>query len=87
MYFIRILSIVVGLVMIWRGIWYILDHIDVLLFGEYNYITGLVGLVLGVLLLYLPDRDLKEIEKLWRTLSNGDEAFALSSFRLFNVTI
>lgn len=63
-YFIKTLSIVVGLVMIWRGVWYVLDAIDVLLFGEYNYLTGLIGIAVGVLLLYIPDRDLKEIEKL-----------------------
>ena len=50
--------------MIWRGVWYVLDHIDVLLFGQYNHWTGLLGIALGVLLLYWPDRDLKEIEKL-----------------------
>jgi hypothetical protein len=63
-YFIRTLSIVIGLVMIWRGVWYVLDEIDVILFGAYNHWTGLLGVALGVLLLYLPDRDLKEIEKL-----------------------
>ena len=63
-YFIKTLSIVVGLVMIWRGIWYVLDEIDTILFGEYNYLTGLIGIVLGIILLYIPDRDLKEIEKL-----------------------
>jgi len=63
-YFIRTLSIVVGLVMIWRGVWYVLDEIDTLLFGEYNYLTGLIGIAVGILLLYIPDRDLKEIEKL-----------------------
>jgi len=63
-YFIRTLSIVVGLVMIWRGVWYVLDAVDTVLFGEYNHFTGLIGITIGVLLLYLPDRDLKEIEKL-----------------------
>lgn len=63
-YFIKTLAIVVGLVMIWRGVWYILDAIDVTLFGAYDHWTGLLGIILGVLLLYLPDRDLKEIEKL-----------------------
>lgn len=63
-YFIKTLSIVFGLVMIWRGVWYVLDEVDTILFGEYNYLTGLLGILLGVLLLYLPDRDLKEIEKL-----------------------
>lgn len=41
-----------------------LDYIDVILFGSYNHWTGLLGVFLGVLLLYIPDRDLKEIEKL-----------------------
>jgi len=63
-YFVQTLSIVVGLVMIWRGVWYVLDQIDILLFGSYNHWTGLLGIVVGVLLLYIPDRDLKEIEKL-----------------------
>ncbi len=63
-YFIRTLSIVVGLVMIWRGVWYVLDQIDITLFGQYNHWTGLLGITLGVFLLYWPDRDLKEIEKL-----------------------
>ncbi len=63
-YFIKTLAIVVGLVMIWRGVWYALDGFDVWLFGEYNALTGLLGVALGVLLLYIPDRDLKEIEKL-----------------------
>lgn len=63
-YFIKTLSIVIGLVMIWRGVWYVLDAVDVAFFGEYNQYTGLIGITLGVLLLYLPDRDLKEIEKL-----------------------
>ncbi len=63
-YFIRTLSIIIGLVMIWRGIWYVLDKIDVILFGTYSHWTGLLGIVIGVLLLYIPDYDLKEIEKL-----------------------
>ncbi len=63
-YFIKTLSIVVGLVFIWRGIWHVLDVIEGLLFGGELLWTGLVGIVIGVLLLYFPDRDLKEIEKL-----------------------
>ena len=63
-YFVRTLSIVVGLVMIWRGVWYVLDQIDIIFFGAYNHWTGLIGIFVGVLLLYIPDYDLKEIEKL-----------------------
>lgn len=63
-YFVRTLSIVVGLVMIWRGIWHVLDVIEEIYFGGEMFWTGLVGVIIGVLLLYIPDRDLKEIEKL-----------------------
>lgn len=57
-------SIVVGLVLIWRGIWYALDAVDKWLFGNSHFWTALLGIVLGLLILYLPDKDLKEIEKL-----------------------
>lgn len=63
-YLARNLSIVIGLVLIWRGIWYVLDAVDVLLFGGYHLWTALGGIVLGLLVLYWPDKDLKEIEKL-----------------------
>ena len=63
-YFAKNLSIVIGLVLIWRGIWYVLDAIDYALFGDTHLWTGLVGIVLGLAVLYIPDRDLKEIEKL-----------------------
>ena len=62
--FIRILSIVVGLVLIWRGIWYVLDSIDIGLFGGSHIFTALGGIVAGFIILYLPDHDLKELEKL-----------------------
>ena len=64
-YFVRTLSIVVGLVMIWRGVWHVLDKIETIIFGDYDLvIPAIIGIILGVILLYIPDRDLKEIEKL-----------------------
>ncbi|MCF7857577.1 MAG: hypothetical protein K9M10_03805 [Candidatus Pacebacteria bacterium] len=63
-YFVRTLSIVVGLVFVWRGIWHILDFIENEYFGGELFWTSIVGIVLGILLLYIPDHDLKEIEKL-----------------------
>lgn len=63
-YFKRNLTIVAGLVLIWRGIWYVLDAIDKKFFGDSSAATALGGIALGLLLLYLPDKDLKEIEKL-----------------------
>lgn len=63
-YFSESLSIVVGLVLIWRGIWYILDAIDRILFDNHHDLTALAGIAIGLLILYLPDRDLKELRKL-----------------------
>ncbi len=63
-YFARNFSIVVGLVLIWRGIWYVMDWLDHLFFGGNPLWVALGGIVLGLIILYLPDKDLKEIEKL-----------------------
>lgn len=63
-YFAHHLLIVVGLVLIWRGIWYVLDAIDVWVFAGEHLWTAVGGIILGLALLYLPDKDLKEIAKL-----------------------
>ena len=62
--FLRTFSIVIGLVLIWRGIWYILDWIDFTFLASQHVWTAGGGIVLGLLILYIPDGDLKEIEKL-----------------------
>jgi hypothetical protein len=56
--------IVIALVLIWRGIWYVLDGLDYWLYGGSHMLTSIGGIVLGLIILYLPDKDLKEIEKL-----------------------
>lgn len=61
---IHILSIIVGVVLVWRGVWYVLDEIDKLFFGGSHAWTALIGIIVGLVILYLPDHDLKEIEKL-----------------------
>lgn len=63
-YFVNHIFVIIGLIMIWRGIWYVLDGIDIWIFGQYNHWTGLLGIVIGLLIIYIPDKDLKEIEKL-----------------------
>ena len=63
-YFTKNFSIVVALVLIWRGIWYVLDGLDIWLFGNSHVWSALGGIALGLWILYLPDKDLKEIEKL-----------------------
>ncbi len=63
-YLAKNISIVVGLVLIWRGIWYVLDGIDKWIFDSSPTWTALGGIILGLLILYIPDKDLKEIGKL-----------------------
>jgi uncharacterized membrane protein HdeD (DUF308 family) len=55
---------VLGLVLVWRGVWYILDGLDQRYFDGGHGWTAVSGVVIGLLILYLPDKDLKEIEKL-----------------------
>jgi hypothetical protein len=63
-YFGHNVLVLLGLVLIWRGMWYVLDEVDILFFGESHIITTIGGIILGFLILYLPDKDLKEISKL-----------------------
>lgn len=48
----------------WRGVWYTLDWIDLAFFDGSHLWTALGGIIIGLLILYLPDKDLKEIQKL-----------------------
>lgn len=63
-YFAKNLGIVVGLVIIWRGIWHILDWVDVTVFDGNGLWTAVGGIIVGFAILYIPDKDLKELEKL-----------------------
>lgn len=63
-YIAKNLAVVIGLVLIWRGVWYALDEIDLLFFGGSHVLSASIGIVLGLLILYIPDHDLKEIQKL-----------------------
>lgn len=63
-YFARNILTVFGIVLIWRGMWYVLDEIDILFFDENHFWTAIGGIIIGLLVLYLPDKDLKELEKL-----------------------
>jgi presenilin-like A22 family membrane protease len=63
-YFAKNITVVVALVLIWRGIWYVIDELDIILFGGSHIESAILGIILGLVMLYLPDGDLKEIEKL-----------------------
>ncbi len=63
-YLTKNISIVIGLVLIWRGIWYVLDGLDSVLFNGTHTWSAIGGIIIGLIILYVPDKDLKEIEKL-----------------------
>lgn len=58
------ISTIIGVVLVWRGVWYVLDAFDVWIFGGSHTWTAVGGIIVGLVILYLPDKDLKEIEKL-----------------------
>ena len=58
------MGIAIGLVLIWRSIWYGLDTIDTYVFGGAHVVSVLLGVILGLFVLYLPHRNLKALERL-----------------------
>lgn len=59
----RNFSVAFGVLLIWRGLWYVLDWVDAMWFFNNHIYTALFGIVLGIFILYLPDKDLKELGK------------------------
>jgi len=55
---------VLGLVLVWRGVWYALDGLDILLFGKNHVVSAAIGTVVGFALLYFPKRNFEKIERL-----------------------
>ncbi|MEF3692091.1 MAG: hypothetical protein V3574_03505 [Candidatus Moraniibacteriota bacterium] len=63
-YFAKNLNIVIGLVLIWRGVWYVVDYLDLIFFDNNHLPLAVGGIITGLVILYLPDKGLKEISKL-----------------------
>ena len=63
-YFTKNISIAVGIILIWRGVWVVLDWIDWWIFGDDHIITAVLGIIFGVVILYLPEHNLKTLERL-----------------------
>ncbi len=63
-YFAKNIAIVLGIVLVWRGIWQLLDMADFFFFEGNPFYTAIAGIIIGLAILYFPDRDLKELEKL-----------------------
>lgn len=63
-YFASSFATVFALILIWRGSWLLLDGIDKMFFGGSHVFSVGGGIIIGFLILYLPDRNLSEIRKL-----------------------
>lgn len=63
-HFAKDMSIAIGIILIWRGVWVMLDQVDKLIFGNDHIVTAIIGIIVGILMLYLPDKDLKALERL-----------------------
>lgn len=61
---VRSFSVALGVLLIWRGLWYILDGMDAIFFGNNHTYSAIGGIIAGILILYLPDKDLKELGKI-----------------------
>lgn len=57
-------TIAVGVLLIWRGLWYLLDWFDLYFLANNHLYLAIGGIIVGVIILYLPDKDLKELGKL-----------------------
>ena len=63
-YFTKGITVAIGIIIIWRGVWIVLDLIDTLIFGGNHIITAILGIVVGIIILYLPEKNLKALERL-----------------------
>ncbi len=63
-YFAHNLFNVLAIVLIWRGLWYILDYVDQAVFHGEHFVTVVLGIIAGFAILYIPDKELNELEKL-----------------------
>jgi hypothetical protein len=56
--------VMIGVVLVWRGLWLILDSIDIYIFGGTHLITGIIGTILGFTILYYLDDELEGLSRL-----------------------
>lgn len=55
---------VTGVVLVWRGIWLILDTLDILIFHGMHALTGAVGVVIGMYILWRHHKNFNELRSL-----------------------
>lgn len=57
LYFSRYLIASVGLVLIWRGLWFLLDQLEVALLGGNHVVMAVISIALGMGILYRHGHD------------------------------
>jgi len=55
------LLMILGAILIWRGVWILLDLIDNRFLGGTHVWSSVVGIILGVVMVYFADRDLEDV--------------------------
>lgn len=63
-YFTKNILVAIGIILIWRGVWIILDLLDNVIFGGNHIVTAVGGIIVGIAMLYLPEHNLKALERL-----------------------
>lgn len=53
----RLIS-VIGIVLVWRGVWYLLDYIDRTYFNGGHALTAIAGILIGSIILYIIDKEI-----------------------------
>ncbi len=51
----------VGAVLIWRGIWVLLERFDARFFGGNHVLSALIGITIGVIMIYFADKDIEDL--------------------------
>ncbi|AKH32932.1 hypothetical protein XF24_00604 [candidate division SR1 bacterium Aalborg_AAW-1] len=57
-HFVRNLVIAIGVVLVWRGVWHLADEY---LFPNHPTLSSIVSLLVGIIVLYLPDGTLEHL--------------------------
>lgn len=57
-HFFTMILVVTCVVLIWRGIWNLLD---LYFLKGHPILSNVIGILIGVIILYLPDRDIKDL--------------------------
>ena len=55
------LMVLIAAVLIWRGIWVLLDLVDERFFGGSHVLSAIIGIAIGGVMVYFADRDLEDL--------------------------